>query len=477
MAIYYRETTFQQRKYLFELVERQGNVSEACRRAKVSRKTYYRWKPRYEKDGVEGLCEPRSHVVHNPRTIDPQIERRIIELRRKHPNWGKKRIAQWIWKEHDWERVVAIETVRNILDRHGLWNPVRRGKKNKNNRGITADNPNKTINIDLCFAHESEIRIPNLSAFFQQMDGFCNKTAENESQTPRMSGLDVFSDNGLSYDEMDAYVLMKKNGEEKGETRKERADIEGREIKADLNEAIGNLRVWRRRIRIERDKEDEDWRKYRKKRVERNKRWEELSKEEKKEFKVEKERGDEEWRRKKPERKESKAKREKEDEEWRSKRKNLLERINVVVPSLIAILVIIDNCTRRCLRLPVLLKGRKVTADDVIKALENVLPPQLRYIISDNGKQFIAEAFQKLCTDKRIAHVRITPYRPATNGIAERFIQRLKGMLVEREWMNAEELRMVLETVVNEYNDAPHQGLDGLSPNEYERRLRCVSSG
>jgi len=38
-------------------------------------------------------------------------------------------------------------------------------------------------------------------------------------------------------------------------------------------------------------------------------------------------------------------------------------------------------------------------------------------------------------------------------------------------------LRMVLETVVNEYNDAPHQGLDGLSPNEYERRLRCVSSG
>jgi len=90
MVVYYRQTTFQQRIYLFELVERLGNVSEACRRAKVSHSTYYRWKPRYEKEGVDGLREPRSHAVHNPHTIDPEIERRIIEPRREHPDWGKK---------------------------------------------------------------------------------------------------------------------------------------------------------------------------------------------------------------------------------------------------------------------------------------------------------------------------------------------------------------------------------------------------
>jgi len=33
---------------------------------------------------------------------------------------------------------------------------------------------------------------------------------------------------------------------------------------------------------------------------------------------------------------------------------------------------------------------------------------------------------------------------------------------------------MVLEEVITAYNDASHQGLDGLSPNEYERRLMCV---
>jgi len=44
-----------------------------------------------------------------------------------------------------------------------------------------------------------------------------------------------------------------------------------------------------------------------------------------------------------------------------------------------------------------------------------------------------------------------------------------------REGMeDVEELTMVLEEVISAYNDAPHQGLEGLSPNEYEK---CVASG
>ncbi|MFZ2071694.1 MAG: hypothetical protein WAV32_08915 [Halobacteriota archaeon] len=62
-------------------------------------------------------------------------------------------------------------------------------------------------------------------------------------------------------------------------------------------------------------------------------------------------------------------------------------------------------------------------------------------------------------------HVRITRHRPATNGLAE------------REWKDVEELMTVLEEVISAYNDAPHQGLGGLSPDEYERRLMCVASG
>jgi len=69
------------------------------------------------------------------------------------------------------------------------------------------------------------------------------------------------------------------------------------------------------------------------------------------------------------------------------------------------------------------------------------LPPDLKYIISDNGKQFIAKAFQRLCDSRNIVQVRITPHRPSTNGIAERFVRRVKEMLAVRYWINKDELK------------------------------------
>ena len=482
IGIYYRETTFQQRRYLFELVEQIGNISKACRQAKVSREHYYHWKPRYDKDGIEGLRHPKSHAVHNPKMIDPQIERRIIELRREHPSWGKKRIAQWIWMEHAWEKVVAINTVKNVLSRHGLWKNGKRRKKRKN-KGTIADRSNKTINIDLCFVPTEEIKEYKLdfSAFFEQIDGFCvallSEDKEESAEMAFDTGLDIFSREKMSYDErMAAYVLMRSvKGDKQGNSEK-KCDLEEIEKQVDMKQNEEELRSYRRRMRIERRKEDEEWQKYRDERKELIKKWKGLSRWKKKVFRAEKRRSDEEWKERSVERRELKVKREKEDEEWRDKRREIKEQMNIIVTYLAAILAIIDNCTRKCIGLPVFMTGRSVTADDVIKALEERLPLELKYIISDNGRQFIAEAFQRLCDSRDIVHVRISPHRPSTNGIAERFVRRLKEMLAEREWISEEELKRVLNEVIKEYNDAPHQGLDGLSPNEHERRLKCVPS-
>ncbi|MFQ5888355.1 MAG: helix-turn-helix domain-containing protein [Candidatus Hydrothermarchaeales archaeon] len=480
IGIYYRETTFQQRRYLFELAEQIGNISKACRQAKVSREHYYYWKPRYDKDGIEGLRHPKSHAVHNPKMIDPQIERRIIELKREHPSWGKKRIAQWIWKEHGWRKIVAVNTVKNVLNRHGLWKNGNKRRKIRN-KGVTADKPNKTINIDLCFVPAEEIDAErlNFSVFFDRMDSFCVNLSENGEECTELTGdtgLDIFTSGKRDYDEMmDAYVLMRGiKGDKQDDNRKN--DFKEIEKNADITGKEEELRGWKRRIRIERRKEDEEWQKYRDERIRLIKEWKGMSKGERKALKEEKRRSDEEWKRRTAERRALKIRREKEDEEWRNNRRGIKEQMNVIVTSLAAVLVILDNCTRKCVGLPMIMKGRRVTAEDVIIALEERLPSDLKYIISDNGRQFIAEAFQRLCDSRDIVHVRISPHRPATNGIAERFVRRVKEMLAEREWINEEKLKRVLNEVIKEYNDAPHQGLDGLSPNEYERRLKCVPS-
>lgn len=266
--VYFRETTFQQRKCLFELIEETGNVSKACKRMKISRGTYYYWKERYEKDGIEGIREPKSHSPHNHYTIDPLIEKRIVNLKRQHPNWGKKRIAQWIWKENNWEKIVAVNTVKNVLDRHGMWNADIKKKKMKN-KGTTADKPNKTINIDLCFIPAEEMHEIDFSPFFQLLDEFSEKFSDvaGKCDNKATSGLDIFSQEEKKYDEkMNDYVLMRKSKQDRAEVN-QKSNILAIEEKANLKQREEELRTRRRRIRIERKKENEEWKKYRDDRI------------------------------------------------------------------------------------------------------------------------------------------------------------------------------------------------------------------
>lgn len=178
------------------------------------------------------------------------------------------------------------------------------------------------------------------------------------------------------------------------------------------------------------------------------------------------------------------ARREAEDQAWRQLRQNQRVReaqIRQTAPPVtrwLAILVIVDDCTRQCVGLPLFVAGPHVTAEMVVAALRTLLPPGLQFVISDNGQQFIADAFAALAHTAGFIHVRIAPHRPRTNGIAERFVQTLKDLLEGYTWHLPAELEAALSQIQPLYNDRPHQGaeLKGLSPNEYARRLALCST-
>ena len=128
---YYRETTPQQRKLLFETWEATGNVTQACRKAHVGRGTFYYWKPRYEEQGYAGLEAFASRAPKTRHQTGPEVEQKVIAARREHPEWGKKRIADELAKANNWVPLVSPNTVRRILKDAGLWETVGREVEKK----------------------------------------------------------------------------------------------------------------------------------------------------------------------------------------------------------------------------------------------------------------------------------------------------------------------------------------------------------
>jgi hypothetical protein len=72
-----------------------------------------------------------SHAPNNPRRITEAIEAKVIELRRRNPKWGKRRIADEMAKANNWVALISSNTVKRILKDSGLWTteqpPVKKG--------------------------------------------------------------------------------------------------------------------------------------------------------------------------------------------------------------------------------------------------------------------------------------------------------------------------------------------------------------
>lgn len=132
---YFPRTTAQQRRLLFEVWETSGNVAEACDQAHVCERTFFKWKPRFEAGGYAALEEFQSHAPKNPRCKPKEVEEKVIVMRRQHPDWGKKRIADELAKGNNWVPLVSPNTVKRILKDAGLWpKPEATVKKGAPNR-------------------------------------------------------------------------------------------------------------------------------------------------------------------------------------------------------------------------------------------------------------------------------------------------------------------------------------------------------
>ncbi|HTL46034.1 MAG TPA: IS481 family transposase [Vicinamibacterales bacterium] len=93
------------------------SVARTCRHFGISRKSFYKWKKRYDAHGDVGLCDRSRAPQRSPRATPKEVVTKILYLRQTY-HFGPGKIADYLKRFH--EIRIARSTVHRLLIQHGL---------------------------------------------------------------------------------------------------------------------------------------------------------------------------------------------------------------------------------------------------------------------------------------------------------------------------------------------------------------------
>lgn len=96
------------------------NTTELADLYGVSRKTAHQLINRYLREGPAGLEERSRKPHHSPNRTPEHIEQALLEVRRRHPSWGAKKLLKLVHKAHPRWELPHSSTVCEILSRNGM---------------------------------------------------------------------------------------------------------------------------------------------------------------------------------------------------------------------------------------------------------------------------------------------------------------------------------------------------------------------
>ena len=104
-----------------------ATVNDTATRYGIDRRTLHRWLVRYASDGLAALADKSSQPDRCPHQMAPEIEARIVEMRRSHPGWGPRTILNKL--RHDLEHPPSRAAIYRCLVRHRLIQPKPRRRR------------------------------------------------------------------------------------------------------------------------------------------------------------------------------------------------------------------------------------------------------------------------------------------------------------------------------------------------------------
>lgn len=113
---------------VLEVLNDGATVTDVARRYGVGRQTVHRWLKAYAAQGLAGLADGSSRPLSCPHQMAPELEARIVEMRRAHPGWGPRTILAWLAREGV-DPLPGRTSVERCLVRHNLVTPQARKRK------------------------------------------------------------------------------------------------------------------------------------------------------------------------------------------------------------------------------------------------------------------------------------------------------------------------------------------------------------
>ena len=115
----------QKLRFVAECLADEEPMTMLCERYGISRQTGYELKRRYLAQGLAGL-EERSRAPHRHGRVTPaELVVRILDLRRRKPHWGPKKLLAVLCEADPEQAWPAHATVSELLRREGLSQPRR----------------------------------------------------------------------------------------------------------------------------------------------------------------------------------------------------------------------------------------------------------------------------------------------------------------------------------------------------------------
>ena len=156
------DVLFGYRLQLFDLAGRIG-VAAACRTFGVHRSTYYDWKRKVDRQGLEMLRPRERRRPRMPNQLSPLVEQRIVAFALAHPGCGPRRISSELRREKWGGLLVSPNGVWRCLCRHGLNTRAKRlslvagyrapyqpPREPEPERHVEAERPGELVGVD-CF--------------------------------------------------------------------------------------------------------------------------------------------------------------------------------------------------------------------------------------------------------------------------------------------------------------------------------------